>query len=170
MTTRYYEDVEVGEVHDCGSYEVTEAEVREFAERYDPQPYHTDPEAASETIFDGLVASGWHTAAMCMRQYVDGFLGDLADPAAIGVDDLRWHEPVRPGDVLSIRVEVTETFPSERRDGRGHVRPRVTAVNQDDVVVVSRTDRLLVRRRDAPEQSTERVGDAGDAGDGPTIE
>ncbi|MEF8853069.1 MAG: MaoC family dehydratase [Haloarculaceae archaeon] len=103
---RQFADVSVGETDSFGSYEVTAAEVVEFAERYDPQPFHTDPEAAAETPFGGLVASGWHTAAMTMRLLVENFLSDVATRGALGVDDLRWRAPVRPGQTLTVETEV----------------------------------------------------------------
>ncbi|WP_415380872.1 MaoC family dehydratase [Halosimplex sp. TS25] len=103
---QYFEDLAVGETAEFGSYEVTAEEITTFAERYDPQPFHTDPEAAADSPFGGLVASGWHTAAMTMRLLVDNHLADGATRGALGVDELRWRRPVRPGDELVVRTEI----------------------------------------------------------------
>ena len=108
---RYFEDMEVGEVREFGSYEVTREEVLEFAEAYDPQPFHVDEEAAAESQFGGLIASGWHTAAMCMRMLVDNHLSEAASAGARGVRQLEWLAPVRPGDTLTCRLEILETHP-----------------------------------------------------------
>ena len=143
---RYFEDLSVGDEWDAGVATITEAELLAFAERYDPQAFHTDEQAA-DRHFGGLIASGWHTAAACMRPFVDAVLADLAVVAAIGIDDLRWHAPVRPEDELSVRVCVVG------RDGwdetRGRVSFELLARNQDGQLVHSRTDRVLVERRAA---------------------
>ena len=104
----YFEDLTVGETAEFGTYEVTADEMTSFAEQYDPQPFHTDPEAAAETPFGGLVASGWHTASMTMRLLVDDHLSEGAVRGALGVDDLRWRQPVRPGDELTVRTEIVD--------------------------------------------------------------
>ena len=104
----YFEDLTVGETAEFGTYEVTADEMTSFAEQYDPQPFHTDPEAAAETPFGGLVASGWHTASMTMRLLVDNYLSEGAARGALGVDDLRWRRPVRPGDELTVRTEIVD--------------------------------------------------------------
>ncbi|MFB6151032.1 MAG: MaoC/PaaZ C-terminal domain-containing protein [Haloarculaceae archaeon] len=102
----YFEDLAAGDARTFGSYEVTADEIVAFAEQYDPQPFHVDPDAAADSPFDGLVASGWHTAAMTMRLLVDHLLDDLATRGAAGVDELRWREPVRPGQTLSVETEI----------------------------------------------------------------
>ncbi|QLH82574.1 MaoC family dehydratase [Halosimplex pelagicum] len=104
----YFEDLTVGDTDAFGSYEVTAAEITDFAERYDPQPFHTDPEAAADSPFGGLVASGWHTAAMTMRLLVDNHLADGAARGALGVDELRWRRPVRPDDELTVTTEIVD--------------------------------------------------------------
>ena len=101
-----FEGLTVGDADSFGEYDVTAEEITEFAEQYDPQPFHTDPEAASETPFGGLVASGWHTAAMTMRVLVENRLETVATRGAVGVDELRWHSPVRPGQTLTVETEV----------------------------------------------------------------
>ncbi len=145
---RYYEDIEVGDTESFGSYEVTEEEIVEFAERYDPQPFHLDPEAGANSPFGGLVASGWHTASMCMRLLVDGYLDPETSMGARGADELRWHAPVRPGDELHVEVEVIEKRPSESRPGTGHVRTRLTGYANGDRRVISWEGLGMVRRRE----------------------
>lgn len=147
---RYFEDVEVGETREFGEYEVTEDEVVEFAERYDPQPFHVDEEAAADSMFGELVASGWHTAAMSMRLLVEGPEGtdDRAAMGSPGVDELRWHQPVKPGDTLSVRTEVLEKRPSESREDRGYVTSRLETYNGDDELVMSWVADTIYRRRD----------------------
>lgn len=145
--THYFEDIEVGDVHEPdGRYEVTEDEIVEFAERYDPQPFHLEESAAEESIFGSLCASGWHTASMCMRLLVDGFL-DEGSMGAGGVDELRWTRPVHPGDTLRVELEVLEKRPSESRPEMGHVRTKLIGYNQHDDVVITWVARGMFRRR-----------------------
>ncbi|WP_299237277.1 MaoC family dehydratase [Natronomonas sp.] len=149
--TRYFEDIDVGAVHELeGRYEVTKAELTEFAERYDPQPFHTDEAAAEESIFGSLAASGWHTASMCMRLLVDGFL-DEASMGARGVEDLRWKHPVHPGDTLRVSVEILDKRPSESRPEMGHVRTKLVGYNQEDEAVIEWVALGMYRRREAAE-------------------
>jgi acyl dehydratase len=148
MPEVFYEDVAVGDVREFGSYEVTEDEILSFAEQYDPQWFHTDPEAAEESMYGGLIASGWHTASMGMRMLVDEFLGDAASLGAIGVDELRWTAPVRPGDTLSVRTEVLEKRPSESTPDRGVVRTRMTIRNQDGDDVLTMESIVMFGRRE----------------------
>jgi acyl dehydratase len=105
---RYFEDYVAGSVHEFGRIAVDEREVIEFASRYDPQPFHTDPQAAQRSPFGGLIASGWHTAGLMMRLVVEHYLSRVASLASPGVDELRWTQPVRPGDTLSVRATVLE--------------------------------------------------------------
>jgi acyl dehydratase len=146
---RYFEDFEVGETREFGEYDVTEDEVIEYAERYDPQPFHVDREAAEESMFGELVASGWHTAAMSMRMLVEGPDGedDWASMGSPGVDELRWHHPVKPGDTLSLRTEVLEKRASESRDDRGYIKSRLETYNQDDDLVMSWVGNTIFGRR-----------------------
>jgi acyl dehydratase len=128
--TVYFEDLTVGETRSFGSYDVTEEEVLAFAEEYDPQWFHTDPERASEeSLFGSLAASGWHTAAMTMRLLVDHHFSEAASYGAVGVDELRWPNPTFPGETLSVTVDVLEKTPSESEPDRGTVRTRVTTEN-----------------------------------------
>jgi len=144
---RYWEDFERGETVELGSYEITREEILEFARRYDPQPFHVDEEAADAGPFGGLAASGWHTAAVFMRLFVDGILNDSASRGSPGIEELRWTAPVRPGDVLTGRVRVVETYPSERRADRGTVITQCELLNQDGTVVFTMRGRGHFRRR-----------------------
>ncbi|MES3518253.1 MAG: MaoC family dehydratase [Natronomonas sp.] len=132
---RYYEDLTVGDVYETGDYEITETEIREFGAKYDPQPFHTDPEAAEDGPFDGLVASGWNTAGVTMRLMVEDFIDPETSLGGRGVDNLRWQRPVRPGDVLTAEIEVLSKRPSEGRPGVGHVRVGVTGFVDGDRVI-----------------------------------
>ncbi len=144
MTT-YFEDIAVGDTDEFGTYEVTEAEIVEFAGQYDPQPFHTDPDAAAETIYGGLIASGWHTCAMTMRLLVDGHFAESAAMGARGVEELRFPRPVRPGDSLSVRTEVLEK--SVDGPDRGTVQVRSETVTDDDELVLSMTSDVMYARR-----------------------
>jgi acyl dehydratase len=132
-----FEDNVPGSVYELGSIRVDENEIIEFAKRYDPQDFHTDPEAAKKTPFGGLVASGWHTVAMAMRIMVDHRLSRMANAGSPGVDELRWLKPVRPGDVLSVRVTILEARRSQSKPDRGVVRGFVEVMNQRGEVVTS---------------------------------
>ena len=147
MPERTFDDFEAGQVHELGSHTVTEEEILAFARQFDPQSFHVDPEAAKESVFGGLIASGWHTGAMWMRLYVDSLLGGAASMGSPGIEELRWLAPVRPGDTLSGRLTVLETTPSERRPDRGTVRIRGEMVNQDGVTVMAMTSRGHFGRR-----------------------
>lgn len=144
MTT-YFEDMTVGDTDEFGSYDVTEQEVREFAGQYDPQPFHTDPEAAADTIYGGLIASGWHTCAMTMRLLVDGHFADSAAMGAKGMEELRFPQPVRPGDELSVRTEVVEK--SVDNEKRGTVRVYSETSTADGDVVLEMTSDVMYARR-----------------------
>jgi acyl dehydratase len=142
-----FDDFQAGQVHELGSRTVTEEEIVAFGRQWDPQPFHVDPEAAAESPFGGLIASGWHTGAMWMRLYVDALLGGDAALGSPGIEELRWLAPVRPGDTLQGRLTVLDATPSERRPGRGTVRIRGEMVNQDGVTVMSMVSRGHFRRR-----------------------
>ncbi|AQL43404.1 acyl dehydratase [Halorientalis sp. IM1011] len=147
----YFEDIEVGDTEEHGSYEVTEEEILEFAEQYDPQEFHTDPEAAKDTMFGGLAASGWHTAAVCMRLLVETMENaEWASQGARGVDELRWIKPVRPGDELAIEYEVVEKREGDR-PGVGEVDSRLTGYNQDGDPVITWIGLGMIEKRAAGE-------------------
>ena len=143
---RYYEDVDVGETRSFGSRTVTEDEIVTFAERYDPQAMHLDPAAAAETMYGGLIASGWHTASVTMRMIVDHYLDDVATVGGKGVDELRWVRPVRPGDTLSVEAEVVDKT-AETPD-RGILHSRTLTRNGDGDPVMSMVALVMVQRRD----------------------
>jgi len=145
---RYLEDLNVGEKRLSGTVEVAEAEAIEFARRYDPQPMHIDCEAASRGRFGGLIASGWHTAAMAMRMIVDAaLLGEGDDVLGMGVDSIRWPRPVRPGDVLQAEIEIVAIRPSESQPAFGIVKMSVTVRNQRGEVVMVFQPNCWVPRR-----------------------
>ncbi|GAB2745847.1 MaoC family dehydratase [Kitasatospora kifunensis] len=114
---RYVEDYEQGRTYELGTYKVTEQEIVDFGRRFDPQPYHVDAELGEDSLFQGLVASGWHTCGMFMRLYVDTLLGGAAVEGSPGVDELRWLKPVRPGDVLTGRLTIVGVTASMTRPG-----------------------------------------------------
>lgn len=142
--TVYFEDLEVGDTETFGSYRVTREEIVEFAHQYDPQSFHVDPEAAAASPFGGLVASGWHTAAMTMRLLVDGFLEEAATRGALGVDELRWYDAVRPDDTLSVRTEILATESWSDAYGKADVRAETLV---DDDVVCSMVGLILFAKR-----------------------
>jgi acyl dehydratase len=142
-----FDDLQAGQVHELGSRTVTEEEIVAFARQWDPQPFHVDPEAAKESPFGGLIASGWHTGAMWMRLYVDSLLGGDGGMGSPGIEELRWLAPVRPGDTLQGRLTVLDATPSGRRPDRGSVRIRGEMVNQDGITVMSMVSWGHFRRR-----------------------
>ena len=125
-----FETFQVGQVQNFGAYEVTEAEIIEFAQKYDPQFFHLDPEAAKKSLFGGLCASGWHTCAMTMSMLVENMDKHGRSLGSPGIDSLRWRRPVYPGDVLSVHMEVLELKPSKSRPEIGFVISKVTVHNQ----------------------------------------
>jgi acyl dehydratase len=118
-----------------------------FARDWDPQPFHVDETAAAASIYGGLIASGWHTACVFMRLFVEGLLGRAAALGSPGIDELRWLRPVRPGDTLEGRLEVLEVRPSRSKPDRGMVRLRSVLVNQDQEEVLTFIGNVLFRRR-----------------------
>lgn len=144
----YLEDLKIGEDVELGSVPVTREEVIAFATRYDPQPFHLSDEAAAQTHFGRLAASGWHTAAMAMgviaRHVLDTKQAGLGSP---GVDELRWLRPVYPGDTLTVRSRVLKITPSRSKPHMGSFRTAVTVSNQDGAPVMTFTSIVLMRRR-----------------------
>lgn len=149
IEARYFEDYVPDTVHEFGVIEVGQEEVIEFARRYDPQDFHTDPERAAASAFGGLIASGWHTAGMMMRLYADHYLSKVASLGSPGVDELRWLKPVRPGDRLSIRVTIESARRSRSRPDRGVVHSFIEVINQDGDVVMSMKAVNLLRCRES---------------------
>ena len=144
---RYFEDYRPGAVFTAGAIAVSEAEIIDFARCYDPQAMHTDPAAAASGRFGGLIASGWHTAALMMRLFVEHFLSPVSSIASPGIYEVRWLRPVRPGDVLSIRVTIIEAQRSRSRPERGTVRSFIEVLNQRGEVVMSPKPISLIRCR-----------------------
>ena len=148
--TRYFEDFRAGDVAQLGRKRVTRAEIVAFAREYDPQPFHVDEQAAATSPFGGLVASGWHTAAMFMRLFVEELLLGSASLGSPGVEELRWLRPVRPGDELTGVVRILETRASERDPRRGTVITESEVLNQDGEVVMRMRARGFFARRTSP--------------------
>ena len=144
----YLDDIQPGMKRSFGRYEVTRDEVLDFARRYDPQPFHLSDEAAAETHFGRLAASGWHSCAMTMSMLVaDMAEHPQASLGAAGVDELRWLKPVHPGDVLRCETEVLEVKPSRSRPEMGSVRTQFTTFNQHGEPVVRFVALALLARR-----------------------
>jgi acyl dehydratase len=143
----YFEDYSPGTTYDCGEVSVSEAQILSFARDFDPQPMHADPAAAARGPFGGLIASGWHTAALVMRQLVDHYLSTVAGLASPGIDELRWPNPVHPGDTLRVRATPVEARLSNSKPDRGIIKTEIEAVNQDDQTVMRATaiNLILVR-------------------------
>jgi acyl dehydratase len=142
----YFDDLRVGDTFTTRTYTVDKAAIIAFAREFDPQPFHLDVQAAKRSLFGGLVASGWHTAAITMRLLVTD--GALIAGGTVGVGaELAWPTPTRPGDVLHAEVEVIELTPSRSRPDRGTAMLRITTLNQNGDVVQLLTARLLVPRR-----------------------
>lgn len=150
LKQRYFEDYRVGEVFEFGDELVTEQEIVEFASRYDPQPFHVDPAAATVSSFGGLIASGWMTAGIMMRMLVEHFISREAGMGSPGIDELRWLRPVRPGDRLRTRVTILETRRSSSKPDRGMVLTLDEVLNQDGDVVMTLKGWGMYRARTLP--------------------
>jgi acyl dehydratase len=144
---RYLEDFVVGEIFGSGRMRIDAAEIKRFAREFDPQPFHLDEQAARETIFQGLAASGWHTAALTMRLLVESALKPAGGLVGAGFDEFRWPRPVRPGDELRVESEVLEVRASKSRPGQGLVKVRMTTLNQDGDAVQVLVANIVVPRR-----------------------
>ena len=143
----YLEDFSVGQKFRSASLRVSETEIKAFAEKFDPQPFHLDETAAKATMFGGLAASGWHTAGLTMRLLVDGGAPIAGGIIGAGGEELRWPKPVRPGDELTVESEVLEIRPSRSRPMQGLVKMRTTTRNQNGEPVQVLVANLLVPRR-----------------------
>ena len=144
---RTLDDLSPGDRFAGGPVTVTEEAIFEFAGRYDPQPFHLDREAAKDSVFGGLAASGWHTAALTMRMIVEGETRLAGGHVGLSIEELAWPQATRPGDVLRVVSEVLEIRPSTKRPDRGTVRMQTLTYNQKDEVVQRMTALLLVPRR-----------------------
>ena len=147
MNYLYFEDLKVGDRFQSQTYEVTEKAIVDFAREFDVQPFHLDNEAAKETVFQGLAASGWHTAAIAMRLFTTGPLQFVGGAIGLGVDELRWPAAVRPGDTLSLETEILELRPSRSRPRHGLVRIRNVTTNQRGEIVLSYLANAMVEKR-----------------------
>ena len=146
---KFYEDIEVGSDSSFGRYEVTREEVLDFASRYDPQPFHLDDDAAAQTHFGRISASGWHTCSMTMAMMVENMKGEKsAGLGSPGVDQLRWIRPVYPGDVLRCETTIIEKRRSASRPEMGLFKSRIRTFNQDDVMVLEMVSNAMIRTRD----------------------
>ena len=145
-----FADFHAGQVIEAGPYVLTEAELVKFAEAYDPQWFHTDAEAAAESAFGGLIASGWHTCAIAMRLMCDAYLLDSASLGSPGLEKLSWLKPVYPGDTLRVRLEVLESRPLASRPGVGMIRSHWDVMNQHGETVLTMEGYGMFRRRASP--------------------
>jgi len=144
---RYLEDYVEGDVHEFGPVTITENDIVEFGKRFDPQIFHTDPMKARETVYGGLIASGWHTSSLFMRLFVENYLAGKASLGSPGVDELRWLKPVRPGDSLTLRITVHRVKPSTTKPDRGVLFSFCEMVNQENDVVSTMMALNLIRYR-----------------------
>ena len=146
----YLEDFQVGQVVELGSTTITRDEILDFATQYDPQPFHVDEAAAEQSIYGGLIASGWHTVSLFMRLLVDGLLCRAASMGSPGVDEVRWLKPVRPGDTLSARSIIHAVIPSRSKPDRGILRTTYEMFNQDgDRVLSMKGVGMFARRQES---------------------
>jgi acyl dehydratase len=147
MSEQYLEDYAVGQIYMSGPRRVDKDQILAFARQFDPQPFHLDEEAARNSPFRGLAASGWHTAAVTMRLMVDGEFKPAGGILGVGFDELSWPRAVRPGDELRVKSEVLEVRPSKSRPDRGMIKVQNTTLNQNDEAVQIFIAKLLVPRR-----------------------
>jgi acyl dehydratase len=148
MTKRFLEDFAPGQKYQSNGRVTIDADsIKAFAKQYDPQPYHLDESAARDSIFKGLAASGWHTAALTMRLVVGGELQPAGGVLGAGMDELRWPKPVRPGDELRVESEVLEVRPSKSRPDQGLIKVRTTTLNQNGEPVQVFVGNLIVPKR-----------------------
>ena len=148
MSYKYYwEDFYPGQVLEAGSASLSAEEIIEFGKKYDPQPFHIDEEQAKQSVFGGLIASGWQTASLCMRLICDLYLLEAASLGSPGVDELRWVKPVYPGDTLHLKATVLETRASASRPDMGTVRSRSEVYNQHGELVMHMSGVGMFRRR-----------------------
>ena len=145
---RYFEDYVPGTVYEFAeTATVSEAEIVNFAKEYDPQYFHTDPQAAASSMYKGLIASGAQTIALTFRLYVKNFLPGKASFGSPGMDEVRWFKPLRPGDVLRIRMTILDAKPSQSKNDRGTVFSLVETINQKDEVIMSYSAKNIIARR-----------------------
>jgi acyl dehydratase len=146
---RYWDDYQVGQKFSLGSTTFTEQEIVEFARQFDPQPFHIDPEAAKQSIYGGIIASGWHIAAKMMRLFVDNYVDRRTALGSPGLDALRWLKPVRGGDTLAGWVICAAKVPSKSRPTMGIIYEQWEVTNQKGELVMTTKGINMVRRRPA---------------------
>lgn len=146
---RYWDDYEVGQKYPLGTTSFTEQEIVDFARHYDPQPFHIDAEAAKQSMYGSLIASGWHVASKMMRLFVDNYVDRRTALGSPGLDELRWLKPVRPGDTLTGWVECAGKVPSKSRPTMGVIHEHWIVTNQNGEVVMTTKGINMVRRRPA---------------------
>ena len=149
MSEKYLEDFAAGQIYGSGRITVEKERIKTFAAEFDPQPFHLDEDSARRSIFGGLAASGWHTAALTMRLLVESELKPAGGIVGAGFDEFRWPLPVRPGDELHVESEVLEVRPSKSRPHQGMIKVRSTTKNQNGEVVQVSVGNLVVPRRPA---------------------
>lgn len=147
----YLEDIEEGTFVSCGSTTVSKSEIVEFAEKFDPLDIHTDPSAAAETRYNGVIASGYHTLSLTTRLLVDEIRSERVIIGGLGIDNVRWHKPVRPGDTLTVTNEVIGTRVSQSDPDIGIVHDTITVTNQNDEIVLTLDNYELVALRNKTE-------------------
>ena len=147
MTARYLEEFAPGQKFGSGQLKVDRERIKSFAAEFDPQPFHLSEEAARESVFKGLAASGWHTAAMTMRLLVESELKPVGGIVGVGFDEFRWPSPVRPDDTLHVEIEVLEVRPSRSRSEQGVINVKTTTLNQRNEPVQVAVGSLIVPRR-----------------------
>ncbi len=147
MTGRYLEDYAAGQKFASGKLDVERERIKSFAAEFDPQPFRLDEDVARDSLFTGLAASGWHTAAMTMRLLVESELEPAGGIVGAGFDEFRWPSPVRPDDTLHLEIEVLEVRPSKSRPDQGVIKVKTTTLNQRDEPVQISVGNLIVRRR-----------------------
>jgi acyl dehydratase len=147
MHVRYLEDFTVGQTFSSGRLMIDSEQIKRFAAEFDPQPFHLDEAAAQDTIFRGLAASGWHTAALTMRLLVGSEIAPAGGVVGAGFDEFRWPRPVRPGDELRLEGEVLDVRPSKSRPDQGLIKVRTTTLNQNNDPVQIAVVNLIVLRR-----------------------
>lgn len=144
----FLDDLEAGQVYHLGRQTLSEEEIISFATRYDPQPFHIDPEAASQSIYGGVIASGWQTACVFTRLFVDGLLNRSAAMGSPGLDELRWLKPVRPGETLTASVEVLDVRDSRSKPDRGLVKLRCIVADTSDDEVMTFVANVLFQKHE----------------------
>jgi acyl dehydratase len=145
---RHFEDYAEGVVYEFAArISVSEADIIRFAKEFDPQYFHLDPEAAKNSIYKGLIASGGHTIAATFRLYIENFLPGKASLGSPGIDEVRWLKPLRPGDVLRIRLTILSVKPSQSKNDRGTVTSLVETINQkDEAIMTYKAMNIMLKR------------------------